>query len=329
MAAEGLKNVSRVSDMPPDVPSTQRISLAGNIPPDWLDRLLVAHCAIQPGAPLDEAATTLLAVVHDIFEDAAIGVRIPDQDGQPLIVRRSERSSQVASHDGGRLFPELEVEILITIPGDHSPTLHIATNDKTRFVEEGPPRLFADRVAQVFGAVIRASRAHERSQALEIHRMREQMIRLERLGSLGQMVAGIVHELNNPLTSIVAYADFLQKRTDDVADIERLLRISEAARRIRSFSRDLTEYASPRTAVPSAVSIDKVIDQALRFCDHELDQASVVVKRSFGSVLPVRGVQNQLVQVFVNLFRTPRTRCRARAGCSASPPRWGQLTAWR
>jgi two-component system, NtrC family, sensor kinase len=315
MAAEGLKNESHVSDTPPDVPSTQRISLARAVPADWLDRLVVAHCGVNPSMPLEETVSNLLAVAREILsEETAVGVCIPDRQGHALVVRRSERVSQVGSQDASRLFPEFEFELTLPILGNHSPTLHVATDDATRFIEEGPARFFADRLAQVFGSVLRASRAHERGQSQEIRYLREQMIQLERLGSLGQMVAGIVHELNNPLTSIVAYSDYLRKKSEDSADVERLMRISEAAERIRRFARDLTEYASPRPAVSGKVAIDKVIDQALVFCEHELDKTGILVERNFGLVQPVRGVADQLTQVFVNLFTNAAHAMRDQGG---------------
>jgi two-component system, NtrC family, sensor kinase len=315
MAAEGLKNESRVSDTPPDVPSTQRISLARAVPVDWLDRLLVAHCSVGPSTPLEEATNHLLTVAREILsEETAVGVCIPDRHGHGLVVRRSERVSQVGSQDASRLFPEFEFELTLPIPGNHNPTLHVATDDASLFIDEGPSRLFADRLAQVFGSVLRASRAHERGQSQEIRYLREQMIQLERLGSLGQMVAGIVHELNNPLTSIVAYSDYLRRKTEDPADVERLMRISEAAERIRRFARDLTEYASPRPVVHGEVAIDRVIDQALMFCEHELDKTGILVERNFGPVKPVRGAADQLTQVFVNLFTNAAHAMRDQGG---------------
>lgn len=301
MAAEGLTNPSRTSDAP-EVSSTQRIALARGVPAEWLERLLAAHCAVVPSTPLEETAGDLLSMARELLEDAAVGVCIPEAHGKQLVVRLPPRERSLGPPDATRLFPEFEVEIALPILGEHDPTLHVASDDATRLLDGGPVRLFAARLADVFGSVIRASRAHARGQTQELRYLREQIIQLERLGSLGQMVAGIVHELNNPLTSIVAYADYLQKKADDPADVERLIRISEAAERIRRFARDLTEYASPRPAVAAPVVIDRVIDQALVYCEHELDSTGVFVERSFGPVKQVRGIADQLTQVFVNLF---------------------------
>lgn len=128
----------------------------------------------------------------------------------------------------------------------------------------------------------------------------------DKLAGLGQLVAGIVHELNNPVTSILAYADVLHQRASeagiDPRDVDRLARIREAAQRIHRFSRDLVAYARPSTEVAVPLSIHDVIDRALLFCDHVLDRERVIVERAFGATGHVRGVGTQLVQVFVNLF---------------------------
>jgi signal transduction histidine kinase len=134
------------------------------------------------------------------------------------------------------------------------------------------------------------------------------MIQAEKLASLGQIVAGIVHELNNPLTSILAYADYLSRKRrargqdDDVEDdIERLRRIEEAASRILKFSRDLVAYARPSTEVPGPVSLSEVVGKALGFCEHEFKH--IGVEHHVAEELPpIRGVSGSLIQVFVNLF---------------------------
>src|SRR4029077_11473924 len=77
----------------------------------------------------------------------------------------------------------------------------------------------------------------------QIEALQQQVVRAERLATLGELAAGVVHELNNPLTSITVYSEYLVRKLEsqgaDGPDIEKLRRIGASAQRILRFSRDL------------------------------------------------------------------------------------------
>ncbi|HMY20486.1 MAG TPA: ATP-binding protein, partial [Polyangium sp.] len=77
---------------------------------------------------------------------------------------------------------------------------------------------------------------------------------------------------------------------------------------------DLLAYARPRHAVPTAVAIHDVIEQALVFCDYVLGDFAVTVERAFGEVPAVRGIPDQLTQIFVNLFTNAAHAMREHGG---------------
>ncbi|HEX6274309.1 MAG TPA: ATP-binding protein, partial [Polyangiaceae bacterium] len=235
---------------------------------------------------------------------------IVTEPGEPptLCVRLPPGASDAMDRDPTRLFPLLREERIL--PLDDASTFHVATNGPLAPLD----LQIAERSAQVLGKAIaraRAFRASERS-SRSLERLQARMIQAEKLASLGQIVAGIVHELNNPLTSILAYSDYLARKRrarvtdgecdDDVEDdLERLRRIEEAASRILKFSRDLVSYARPSNEVPGPVSLGEVIGKALGFCEHEFKR--VRVERAVADDLPpIRGVSGSLIQVFVNLF---------------------------
>lgn len=140
----------------------------------------------------------------------------------------------------------------------------------------------------------------------DVTRLEGQIVHTEKLATLGQLAAGVVHELNNPLTSISVYTDYLlqkgRRTGGDPADLDRLGRIAEAAARMLRFTRDLVTYARPSTEEPSAVGLAEVLAQSAGFCEHVLREANVTLTLRGGSVPKVRGLKGQLQQVFVNLF---------------------------
>jgi two-component system, NtrC family, sensor kinase len=155
----------------------------------------------------------------------------------------------------------------------------------------------------------------------EVKELQQQVIHAEKLATLGQLAAGVVHELNNPLTSISAYGEYLHKKNEstggDEGDREKLRRIVEGAERILRFTRDLVTYARPSPEKPRVVTIEQVLDQAVVFCEHVIAEVGASVDKSYTEDLPpIYGVEGQLHQVFINLITN---------ACHAMPQGAGRL----
>jgi two-component system NtrC family sensor kinase len=140
-----------------------------------------------------------------------------------------------------------------------------------------------------------------------IKQLESQVIQAEKLANLGQLAAGVVHEINNPLTSVSVYADFLTKKFrdqgGDPADINMLERILEGANRILNFTRDLVDYAKPSVDQFDVVSLNEITTQAISFCEHIIERANVDLSTNLAPDLgPIYGVRDQLQQVIINLI---------------------------
>ncbi len=127
----------------------------------------------------------------------------------------------------------------------------------------------------------------------------------ERLAGIGRLVAGVVHELNNPLTAVTMYSDVLVEKLaaagHDAADVEKLRAIKDAGSRIQRLARDLVTYAKPSGGRTEPVDLASVVEEGLRLAKPALKESSAVVAKRLGSVPAVEGNRPSLVHVVVNL----------------------------
>ena len=148
--------------------------------------------------------------------------------------------------------------------------------------------------------VIAIGQDRERVRSLE-----RQVIQAEKLATLGQLAAGVVHELNNPLTSISVYGEYilrlLEKKGASQPDLEKAKKIVEGATRIQKLTRDLTNYARPSGEF-EAVELNEVVREAIDFCEHVLRRADALLElRLVGGLPRVPAIRAQLHQVLINL----------------------------
>jgi two-component system NtrC family sensor kinase len=144
----------------------------------------------------------------------------------------------------------------------------------------------------------------------DLTRMKElekRVVQAEKLTSLGQLAASVVHEINNPMTAVSTYAEALLTRaqghpTADPHDVEKFKKIVDNSERVLRFTRDLVSYARPAQDKPGHVDLNATIEQAIGFCEHVLQKHGVTLKRDFGAVPAFFAVKQNLVQVLVNLI---------------------------
>lgn len=136
----------------------------------------------------------------------------------------------------------------------------------------------------------------------ELTEARDDLIRAEKMASLGQMAAGVAHEIGNPLAAIIGNLDLLKRRAED-----RSLELVEATReqtaRIDRIVRGLLDYARAREAKVRPIDVNDVVEKGVELISSQRRFAGVEVSVSLaGDLSAVEADPYQLEQVLVNLF---------------------------
>lgn len=138
----------------------------------------------------------------------------------------------------------------------------------------------------------------------EQKQMQEKLIITDRLASVGQLAAGIMHEINNPLSSVVGFTELLMSRKDLPAGAKDDLNIINGeAQHIVQIAKGILTFARQQKPEKEPADIHIIIQRVLQLRAHEHKVNNIAVDIRFAPDLPrVMGNVGQLQQVFLNLI---------------------------
>ncbi|MFZ5440584.1 MAG: sensor histidine kinase [Myxococcota bacterium] len=244
-----------------------------------------------------EASSTLLRTALDASQDAAI---IVDPGG-----RVSEWSLVAARLLGVEQRDALGKELSSLVRLDGAPgaspsprpvDLTATRLDGTSFPCEGLIAALPDGRSAVFLRDV-----SERKQ------MEARLMMSDRLETMGRMVAGVAHEINNPLAYITSNLNFLVSAlreapppVEEMADV--LKETVDGARRINSIVQDLRVFSrSGEFESVGPVDLEAMLESVFGIAHHRLKESKATLKREYAKVGAVWGIESRLAQVFLNL----------------------------
>ncbi len=141
----------------------------------------------------------------------------------------------------------------------------------------------------------------------EEERHKAEAIRAAQLASIGELAAGVAHEINNPINGILNYAQMLSDLAEDKSSEEVIGRITEEGKRIASIVRNLLDFSRHRIEEPEPVDGAALLKDCLELVKHQLLKDHVILEQEIEDNLPLTFCNpSQIQQVFLNIISNSR-----------------------
>ena len=240
--------------------------------------------SIAGARPTAELGSGKPLVVNDAGADARFG-KPGAVVGVPLVRDRRLRSVITAESDFARDWTEGEINLICEV-ADRA----WAMVDRARFEE---------RLAES-----EALLAAERKEAeVALQRSRDALYQSEKLSALGSLLAGVSHELNNPLSIVVAQAVMMERQSAGTELAERAQKIRKAADRCARIVQTFLAMARQKKPERTAVDLNAVADAAIELAGYGLRADGIGITRAFTHDLPrISADSDQLHQIVTNLI---------------------------
>ena len=141
------------------------------------------------------------------------------------------------------------------------------------------------------------------SDVTEVRKLQQQVDQSEKLAVIGQLAAGVAHEIGNPLASISSIVQILQRKSTDQFISDQLVNVKDNINRISKIVRELVDLSRPPSHDSLVTQINEVVKTAVGIVKYDKRVKKVEFKTKLDQELPmIEVVPDQLIQVFINIL---------------------------
>ena len=142
-----------------------------------------------------------------------------------------------------------------------------------------------------------------RLQMRELQATQEQLVQTAKLAAIGELASNVAHEINNPLTSILGYAELIKEENNVEHIMGDLEIITSESLRAREIVQQLLEFARKKTPDMKELDVNSLLKEVVSLMKVQLKDKKIELRGEYSELPLIMGDQNQLRQVFLNIIK--------------------------
>jgi two-component system NtrC family sensor kinase len=280
---------------------------------DWTTELYGQHCDIllldTESGRVMRSGTSRCENRHEVLDGLR---RLLEEDLADYIVR--VHSEMVTEQDLARLPQAAQswitqhgyesfVAVMMYSQRKTLGVLLISSPNKNQFTETD--RNLAIAVARQLGNSLEKVLLYEETAHAydNLRNAQEQLLQSEKMSAVGQLISGVAHELNNPLTAVLGYAQLLETEPIGERAQDYVRKLYKQTQRTHRVVQNLLSFSRQRKPIQSQVDLRRTVEDTLMLRESDLKLNNILVERNYDPDLPfITGDAHQLEQVFLNII---------------------------
>jgi signal transduction histidine kinase/HAMP domain-containing protein len=245
-----------------------------------------------------------------LAEDAIAMLRVP---AEKILDRyRHTKRRAMVINNGIEASPTAEADITLGVKnlmlvwvrhkGNLIGVIRVANKKTGEFTEEDvhPLAILANNLS----VALENAKLYEdlRRQMQELKSAQEQLVQAAKLVAIGELASNVAHEINNPLTSILGYAELIKEESDIESIMKDVEIIENESLRARDIVHQLLEFSRKRSLEMKRIDINELLKEVIGLVSLQLKDTQIAIFEDFTDIPAIEGDPNQLKQVFLNII---------------------------
>jgi len=236
---------------------------------------------------------------EDILRSTTTGIISVDQDGEVISINRAAKNILKKESEQEEIFMKLKKLTIKSLNKNerYNKIMEFSIEQVESLIIEVNTSLLTNEEGEINGALCSFNDITQR------RKIEERIKEIDRLSSLGEIAAGLAHEIRNPLTGIKTSIEVLENRINDKSSNQLCANVVSEINRMNTLISDILNFSNPKNPQLKLIDVKNIIEETLMLMEEQFKNNNIQIKKKYGQEkLYAKIDPEQLKQILINLY---------------------------